>query len=204
MPRDKTVNHIKIMAAARAEFLEMGYEKASMRSIGDRCQITAAGIYRHCKDKEDLFYQLVAPAKERLAEWADRHMAGYEAPIKIHEELMWKDSYIDMMREIVYPNMEDYYLLIVCSKGTKYENFLNDMTQMAQERILDFMDVLRKQGHEIPLITASQLHLLLTAYITALFEPVVHNYSYEEAMGALETLEEFFLPGWKKLMGFQG
>jgi len=44
----------------------------------------------------------------------------------------------------------------------------------------------------------------LTAYITALFEPVVHSYSYEEAMSALNTLEEFFLPGWKQLMGFQG
>ena len=52
MPRDKTENHIKIMAAAKEEFLEKGYEKASMRSIADRCGMTAAGIYRHCKDKE--------------------------------------------------------------------------------------------------------------------------------------------------------
>ena len=66
MPRDKSASHIKIMAAAKAEFLEMGYENASMRSIGNRCQMTAAGIYRHCKDKEDLFYQLVSPAEERL------------------------------------------------------------------------------------------------------------------------------------------
>lgn len=48
----------------------MGYEKASMRSIGDRCQMTAAGIYRHCKDKADLFDQLVAPAMENLNAWA--------------------------------------------------------------------------------------------------------------------------------------
>nr|MCR5129574.1 TetR/AcrR family transcriptional regulator [Lachnospiraceae bacterium] len=53
MPRDKTANHIKIMAAAKEEFLERGYEKASMRGIADRCSLTAAGIYRHCKDKED-------------------------------------------------------------------------------------------------------------------------------------------------------
>ncbi|MCR4717602.1 MAG: TetR/AcrR family transcriptional regulator [Lachnospiraceae bacterium] len=202
MPRDKTVNHVKIMAAARAEFLEMGFEKASMRSIAARCDMTAAGIYRHCENKEDLFYQLVAPAKESLAEWGKQHKAGYEEPIKIHKDLLWKDSYIDMARELIYPNMEDYYLLIVCSKGTKYEHFLNDMTKMAQTEILQFMDELRKQGYDIPKITESQLHLLLTAYITALFEPVVHSYRYEEAMDALSLLEEFFLPGWKTLMGF--
>ncbi len=57
MPRDKSVSHIKIMAAAKTEFMEMGFEKASMRSIADRCGMTAAGIYRHCIDKEDLFYR---------------------------------------------------------------------------------------------------------------------------------------------------
>ena len=43
MPRDKTINHIRLMAAAREEFLEYGFEKASMRSIGKRCGLTAAG-----------------------------------------------------------------------------------------------------------------------------------------------------------------
>jgi len=191
------------MAAARAEFLEMGYEKASMRSIGQRCQMTAAGIYRHCKDKEDLFYQLVAPAEEKLTKWAEQHMARYEEPIKVHQGLSWKDSYIDMMRELVYPNMEDYYLLIVCSKGTKYENFLDDMTEKAQSKMLQFMDELRKQGYKIPQIKDSQLHPLLMAYITALFEPVVHNYSHEEAANTLDALKDFFLPGWKTLMGLQ-
>ncbi len=203
MPRDKTANHIKIMAAAREEFLEMGFEKASMRSIGDRCQMTAAGIYRHCRDKEDLFYQLVSPAVEKLMSWLEMHVSEYEEPAKKHKEITWKDSYIDMMRDIVYPNMEDYYLLIVCSKGTKYENFLNDMTEKAQNKIMLFMDELRGNGLDVPKITHSQLHLLLTAYVTALFEPVVHNYSYEEADLALEALEDFFLPGWKKLMGFK-
>ena len=32
MPRDKTANHHKIMEAAKEEFMEKGYEKASMRA----------------------------------------------------------------------------------------------------------------------------------------------------------------------------
>ena len=66
MPRDKTSSHMKVMAAARDEFMEFGYEKASMRSVGARCGMSAAGLYRHCRDKEDLFEQLVLPAVERL------------------------------------------------------------------------------------------------------------------------------------------
>ncbi len=200
MPRDKTENHIKIMAAAKEEFLEYGYEKASMRGISDRCGLTAAGIYRHCRDKEDLFCQLVSPAEEKLKEWARGHMRRYEEPVKKGKKITWQDSNIDMMRVIVYPNMEDYHLLVAKSKGSRYENFLHDMTEESQNRFLSYLEELRTAGINTPNISPQQLHLLLTAYITALFEPVVHNYSYEESVGALETLEKFFLPGWKQLM----
>lgn len=201
MPRDKSLSHVKIMAAARAEFLEMGYEKASMRNIGDRCQMTAAGIYRHCKDKADLFDQLVSPAVENLNAWAQAHMMRYEEPVKKGKKLVWQDSNIDMMRELVYPRMEDYHLLVAKSKGSKYENFLHDLTEAAQNKMLAYLGELRDAGYKVPEIPPRQVHLLLTAYVTALFEPVVHNYSCEEASEALLTLEKFFLPGWKLLMG---
>ena len=188
------------MAAAREEFLERGFEKASMRSIADRCGMTAAGIYRHCKDKEDLFCQLVSPAEDKLMEWGRAHMHRYEELVKKNRKMVWQDSYIDMMREVIYPNMEDYHLLIAKSKGSKYETYLHDMTEMAQDKFLTYLGELRKDGINAPEITEQQLHLLLTAYLTALFEPVVHNYPYEEANEALTTLERFFLPGWKKMM----
>ena len=201
MPRDKSLSHVKIMAAARTEFLEMGYEKASMRSIGDRCKMTAAGIYRHCKDKADLFDQLVSPAVDNLNVWAQAHMKRYEEPVKKGKKLIWQDSNIDMMRELVYPNMEDYHLLVAKSKGSKYENFLHDLTEAAQKKLLAYLGELKEAGYKVPEIPPTQIHLLLTAYVTALFEPVVHNYSCEEASEALITLEKFFLPGWKQLMG---
>ena len=201
MPRDKTVNHQKIMAAAKEEFMEKGYEKASMRGIADRCGLTAAGIYRHCRDKEDLFCQLVAPAEEDLRRWAGEHMLRYKEPVKKGRKVTWQDSNIDMMRDLVYPNMDVFHLLIACSKGSRYENFLHDLSEESQERFLAYLEELRDAGVKTPDITPGQLHLLLTAYITALFEPVVHHYSYEEAVDALTALEKFFLPGWKQLMG---
>ena len=160
MPRDKTANHIKIIAAAKAEFMEKGFDKSSMRSISKRCGMTAAGIYRHCVDKEDLFDQIVAPAVDRINAWLDAHVARYVGAVNHKEHIQWRDSEIDMMREIIYPNMEEYHLLLAKSRGSKYEHFL------------------------------------------ALFEPVIHNYSLEEALHCLKAVEAFFVPGWKQLFGF--
>jgi AcrR family transcriptional regulator len=202
MPRDKTANHIKIMAAAKAEFMEFGFEKASMRSIADRCGMTAAGIYRHCTDKEDLFAQMVSPAVERINAWIDAHVVRYVDAVNQEEPMQWRDSEIDMMREVVYPNMEEYHLLLAKSQGSQYENFLHDLTERHQNQLLRYMPMLRNQGYPAWDIDPKELHLLLSAYTTAMFEPVVHLYTMEEALHSLKTVEAFFLPGWKQLMGF--
>ncbi len=202
MPRDKTATHLKVMAAARDEFLEYGFEKASMRRIGERCGLTAAGLYRHCRDKEDLFDQLAAPAIGRLDLWMKTHLARYMDAVRNEGNFQWQDSWIDMMREVVYPFAGDYYLLLACSSGTKYESFLHDLTQAAQDQMLRFLPVLRRNGLAIPEISPAALHLLFSAYVTALFEPVLHRYPPDEAARCLATVEAFFLPGWKSLFGF--
>ena len=74
MPRDKTASHLKVLAAAREEFMEYGYENASMRRIGQRCDMTAAGLYRHCTDKAGLFGELVSPSIRKIDAWLEAHI----------------------------------------------------------------------------------------------------------------------------------
>ena len=202
MPRDKTVSHVKIMAAAREEFMEYGFGQASMRRIGERCGMTAAGIYRHCRDKADLFDQLVAPAIQRLDAWLEAHVHRYVEAAQGNGAVRWNDSEIDMMREVVYPHMDDYRLLLTAAQGTKHEHFLHDLTEASQTQMLKYLPMLKAQGLAIRDIRPRELHLLLSAYTTALFEPVVHGYPLEEALDCLELVGAFFLPGWKALLGF--
>ena len=202
MPKDKTASHARVLAAAREEFLEYGFEKASMRRVGVRCGLTAAGLYRHCRDKEDLFDQIVSPCVEAVRIWQEAHIARYEEALSGGSLPVWRDSWIDMMREVVYPHMEDYILLVARSRGTKYENFLHDLTETGQEQFLSYLPVLRELGYPVWDISPAALHLLLSAYSTALFEPVIHSYPPEDAIRCLDTVEAFFLPGWKKLERF--
>ena len=139
MPRDKTANHIKLMAAAKEEFLAHGYEKASMRSIGERCGLTAAAIYRHCRNKEDLFDQLVSPAVDQLKDWQVDHVRRYSDTLQSGKRVQWQDSWIDLFREVIYPQMDEYRLLAAKSQGTKYSSFLHDFTEEKQAGVLKFL-----------------------------------------------------------------
>lgn len=201
VPKDKTASHRKVLAAAREEFMEYGYENASMRRIGQRAGMTAAGLYRHCRDKADLFSEIVLPSIQRIDDWLDAHISRSVRSVESNDVDLWKDSEIDMMRDLVYPNMEEYRLLLTRAQGSPYENFLHDLTEKHQNQMLQFLPLLQERGFTPRRIDPQELHLLLSAYTTALFEPVVHGYSQEDAFRCLETVEAFFLPGWKQVLG---
>ncbi|MCR5340621.1 MAG: TetR/AcrR family transcriptional regulator, partial [Saccharofermentans sp.] len=73
MPRDKTLSHEKVNRAIREEFLEKGYEGASVRSIGERAGMTSAGLYRHYPDKAAMFDSIVEPVINAIEQWAADH-----------------------------------------------------------------------------------------------------------------------------------
>ncbi len=61
MPRDKTESHEKIIEAAVKEFMEYGFENASMRRIASEVGVTVGALYRHFPNKEEMFAALVEP-----------------------------------------------------------------------------------------------------------------------------------------------
>ena len=82
MARDKAGHHEQIMAAAWQEFLTYGFADASMRRIASSTGMSAAGLYKHFPNKEEMFAALVEPAfqglmalyrQEEAAEKEDTH-----------------------------------------------------------------------------------------------------------------------------------
>lgn len=203
MPKDKTETHTKILLAAKEEFLEKGFERASMRSIAGRIGMSAAGLYRHFADKEDLFAALVEPAVNACEEWYQAHKeADYELLDQNDLESMWESGAdLGLIMEVVYPNFDAFKLLICCSEGTRYATYLHDLVMLEQEETMAFMDAARQRGIPVKDVRPEEIHLLMSAYVTALFEVVVHDFPKEEARHYLETFQTFFYPGWRAVLG---
>jgi AcrR family transcriptional regulator len=62
----------KILDAARALFIEEGYEAVSMRKIAQRIEYSPTAIYLHFEDKQALFRAVCDETFERLARRLDR------------------------------------------------------------------------------------------------------------------------------------
>jgi AcrR family transcriptional regulator len=90
-----------IRAAARRHFAEHGYDAASMREIAADAGITIATLYFHCATKEQLLFDVLERAMDRLSlavtaalasagpRWSDRLAAA----IKVHVEFCARGDY---------------------------------------------------------------------------------------------------------------
>ena len=203
MPRDKTLSHEKVKKAIKEEFLEKGFEDASIRSIGARAGMTSAGLYRHYADKEAMFNAMVEPLIDSIKKWTARYSDKKNSLVDsgvLNEEL-FGDTFVDMIKEVILPRRDEFILLMSRSGGTKYENFIHDYVEGKQKEFLEAIRHLKEKGYPVAELSEEELHMLLSAYLTACFEPIIHDYDDGMVEKYLNTVHDFFMPGWLKIMG---
>lgn len=203
MPKDKTASHARVLAAVREEFLEKGFENASVRGIAARAGMSSAGLYRHYKDKEDMFDALVQPLIEQINEWMENHKRHKYALVEQNADsgALFGQSFIDLVKEVVYPNKAEFRLLLCSARGTKYENFIHNFVSVQQGDLAEAIRYMKLNGYPAEEPSEEELHMLLSAYVSAVFEPIIHDYDEEKTLHCLGTINKFFMPGWMRIMG---
>ena len=203
MPRDKTLSHEKVKKAIKEEFLEKGFEDASIRSIGARAGMTSAGLYRHYADKEAMFNSMVEPLIESIIDWTERHPDRKYSLVDggVTKDELFGETFIDMIKEVILPRKDEFILLMSRSSGTKYENFIHDYVEENQKKFTEAIRYLKEKGYPTAELSEEELHMLLSAYLTACFEPIIHDYDNVKIEKYLNTVQKFFMPGWLKIMG---
>ena len=203
MPIDKSENHKKIVAAAKREFLEFGYQDASMRRIASAAGMSASGLYKHFQSKEEMFASLVEPVIEDF--WALYLQDEKEAYSSLNPKdvgITWENKRQTVrIMEFIYEHYDEFKLIVCKSQGTSYEDFLHDIAITEEESTLHYLEELKKIGIVISPFREKEFHLLVTTNINAVFQAVLHDLTAEEAMHYAATLDRFFLKGWRDLFG---
>ena len=204
MPRDKTESHERIIAAAKAEFLEYGFENASMRRIAANADITVSGLYKHFPSKEEMFAHLVQPVldsfntlyhqKEQEEQNAIKEIGA--AAAFLNEDAVYAMGFI-------YDNFDEFKLLVCRSQGTRYEDYAHTLAEMEEESSLKYIEALRTRGDCVPEFDRREFHLLVSSNVEAVLQPIRHDFSREDAMHYAKTINEFFSRGWKWLCGME-
>lgn len=193
-----------ILECAKEEFMEKGFEGASMRAIAERAGYTTGMLYGRFADKSQLFRELVSAAADRLFGYfsgAEDAFAAFPANRQYREMHSYVGEKVDVMMDIIYDNFDAFKLIVCKSAGSGYEYYIDQMIEIETKNTMRFIRALNEAGIPINEVRADLSHMLSSAMFNGIFEVVAHDLPREEAKHYVVQVEEFFNAGWDKLLG---
>ena len=194
----------KIQQAAMAEFLDKGFLGASLRQIVKNAGVTTGALYGYFSSKEALFASLVEPhAAAMMGKLMEAQAAFAELPEEEQPSHMGVESgtYLDWMVDYICAHREPVKLLLTRSEGTSYEHFVHNMVEIEVEYTLQYVEVLRRLGKDLPVLDRSLCHIIASGMMSGIFEIVIHDMPRAQALRDVAQLRDFYTAGWLKWMG---
>ena len=194
----------KIQEAALTEFLDKGFLGASLRQIVKNAGVTTGAFYGYFSSKEALFASIVEPhAKALMSEFMEAQTSFAELPEELQPDHMGIESSncVHWMVDYICQHRDPVKLLLTRSEGTSYEHFVHNMVEVEVEYTLQYMEVLRRLGREVPQLSQSLCHIIASGMMSGIFEIVIHDMPRDQALRDVDHLRDFYTAGWLKLMG---
>ena len=163
MEEKSTATLEKIQEAALSEFLDKGFLGASLRQIVKNAGVTTGAFYGYFSSKEALFNALVEPhAAALMGKFMEAQITFAELPEEQQPAHMGVESgtYLDWMVNYICQHREPVKLLLCRAEGTSYEHFVHNMVEIEVEYTLQYMEVLRRLGKDIPMLDKSLCHII--------------------------------------------
>ncbi|MFR4357004.1 MAG: TetR/AcrR family transcriptional regulator [Clostridia bacterium] len=192
-----------LLELAKAEFLKKGYSEASVRNIAKTAGLTTGAVFRYFPDKVALFDALVSDAADTLM---NQFKAAQDAHFdlipeeKTTESLDLSTEYLNHFINYIYDNFDAFKLVICCSEGTRYANYIHDLVELEVSQTEVYYEKLRQLGKLEGSINHDLHHMITSAYFTAVFETVAHDMDRERAIEYVNELAAFFNYGWNGLL----
>lgn len=192
----------RILESAKKEFLESGFDKASLKAICENAGVTTGALYKRYKGKEDLFCAVVADTVAALYDFVARQSAAAPADLpdnRLAEAWEMGASMLAWFR-FLYQYHDGFVLLISGAAGTRYANFQHDFAETMTAKSYEYYLEAKKRGLTQADISSVEMHILLSAFWTTVYEPFIHGYTWEQIESHCELICRLF--NWYHVLGF--
>ena len=188
---------LKIIESAKNEFLQYGFQKASLHKIASQAGITTGALYTRYKNKDALFCSLVQDMFQSMQEKAAPVRDLYYTVMKNRDITLFLEAMHDEMRiylDVLFEHYDSCILFFCKSGGSSLEKLLREMMESKAKETVQFLSTI--SDHEIDqdgieLIMANQFHF---------YKMVLEKkYTREKAASCLKTYEIFAEAGWKNI-----
>lgn len=193
----------RILQSAKGEFLEKGFEKASIRSIAARAKVTKGNIYNYFSSKNDLFTFLVEPAMDIITEtmtieYGDSFIGGdIDDLYTIEESLLRFKEHIESVLEW----SDIIKLLFFASSGSSLSDFKEQIISRYEKSSRSFFDVIAQENPGLNgNVTDMFIHSCALLYISLIEEILIHKPDETELKKFIKEMTYFVHYGTIKAM----
>ena len=192
-----------ILEASRKEFMEYGYEKASLRRIAKEASVTTGAIYGYFAGKDALFAALTEDAAEELVElYTKVHSDFASLPPEEQPDMLnvVTEECVPWLVKYVYDHFEAFKLLLCCGAPGCGERFFDRLAEVEEQSCHDFVAAVEQMGYPVPKLGDALIHIVGSTFFRQIQEFVDHDIPREEAMSCSLILSRFQHAGWKKIL----
>lgn len=192
----------RLLEAARQEFYSQGYEKASTNKICSNASVTTGALFKRYKNKDELFGAVVSSTAEKFKEMLRTQYRSFEEMTieEQKENAVQTEGHQEPM-QFIYDNLEDFRLLLGCAKGSSYENYKDEITDIIAGATISFMQATGSK----PILDGMEVSVEVIRYLVgmhqhALFEIVMKEEDYERACIQAKQVHSFFDMAWAGML----
>lgn len=197
MSNDKETKS-KLLLSARKEFMEKGYNKASLRNICKNAGVTTGALYFFFKDKEDLFAAIVEEPLNKLHGLMMQHYNGEKEDLENlgeYENFENDDEAALSTIHFMYKYYDEFQLLLTKSQGSRFENCIDDFVEISEKLYKMFADMVSEKTGSSK-IDDYMIHLVVHMQIDAFVHLLTHEESEEAAVEHMKYIVKFLTSGW--------
>lgn len=192
----------KVIEVAKQEFLENGFQNASLRTIATKADTSTGSIYTRFGDKEGLFTAIVEPTATELIEMFAQIQETFSKFGKEEQKKLvgeYTSVNLDRMIDYMYEHFTECKILFEHAQGTKYEDFTNRFVEIEEEYTQKYITYIGYSISGNKRMDDDLIHMVTTAYFESFFEIIRHNMEIEEAKRYFKVLNQYHLAGFKAI-----
>ena len=188
-----------ILKAAREEFAEKGFAKASMRHIASAVGVRVGNLYNYFSSKDELFNLILQPVISSLYAMLDNHHDVHDREQAMLQEDYLKNTVKEYIRLLEHQStlME---ILLFKAQGSSLENFKSDFTDRATEQVRSWIN------HNGEIFTDKKvdatdfmIHLHIVYMFTMMEEILMHRIRKEALKQIIQEYVKIEILGWKHI-----
>lgn len=197
-----------LIESAKSEFMEKGFEKASLRTICKNAGVTTGALYFLFDNKEDLFSAVVGGLYNSLMKMLSEHYNEHEVifnslnVISDVEEVCESNEHMDIEFQLIhllYEHYDECRLLLEKSQGTKYEHCVDTIVDMTEKSYIFMAQKIAKLKPNCR-VNEYMCHWLTHITINAFIHLLTHIPDEKTALECLKKMMNFLLNGWIDLV----